>query len=205
MCDGVPSSPGHGLPYRHGVGRPPATRGRSGRERSDHQVLTHVPMHAWGELPACRHWCRYSPLAASEPPRIFCMLPCMLPCPCCREVEDHEEELAHREDLASAGSTDLTAVLRGETRLTQASRVALVFRLLSCVLGISLSGSTALIQIRSFAARVGASTPCCWRSAAPSHPPRCLSSPTLLLRCAGHSQPGHNNHWRGHHGAAKVR
>lgn len=49
---------------------------------------------------------------------------CMLPCPCCREEEDHEEELAHREDLASAGSTDLTAVLRGETRLTQASWVA---------------------------------------------------------------------------------
>lgn len=38
-----------------------------------------------------------------------------------REEEDHEEELAHREDLASAGSTDMTAVLRGETRLTQAT------------------------------------------------------------------------------------
>lgn len=54
----------------------------------------------------------------------FCLSgadPALLPCLHCREEEDHEEELAHREDLASAGSTDMTAVLRGETRLTQAS------------------------------------------------------------------------------------
>lgn len=38
-----------------------------------------------------------------------------------REKEGQEEELALQEDLASAGTTDLTQVMRGETRLTQAT------------------------------------------------------------------------------------
>lgn len=84
-----------------------------------------------GRFPACclSRQCRPAAsafiAAAHEPNR---RLAC---CFVCREEEAQEEELAHREDLASAGSTDVAAVLRGETRLTQASQGLLLLVLVS--------------------------------------------------------------------------